>query len=146
MIHIGTVHLNGREYNLELNRAEPSKGSEDDSARPTARKNLAAARSEIVLLNPNKRIASGHHAIRANRNVRSIEELRRLGPFVRKEQVHAVPVQTQWKTDRERIVKLISRFLSWCFPLREFHSPLQRILYLSIEGPKPKYRRRVLLP
>lgn len=147
MIHVGTVHLNGREYSLELNRAgQPGKDSEGDSVRPPARKNLAAGRSAIVLLNTNKRFAGAHNAIRPNGNVRSLREMRRLTAFLRKKPAHAARVQTKWKPDRERVVKWASRFLSWCFPLREFHSPLQRILYLSVEGPKPKYRRHVLLP
>ena len=38
--------------------------------------------------------------------------------------------------------KLHCRFLSWWFPVREFNSPLQRLLYLSVEGPKGKSSRR----
>ena len=147
MIHIGTVHLNGREYSLELNRAEQAeKDSESDSAKPTARKNPKAGRSEVVPLNPNRRFVGTHNAIRPNRNSQSIEEALRFAAFARKEQVYAEPAQTRWKFDRERLVRSISCFLSWCFPVRGFHSPLQRILYLSVEGPKSKYRRRILLP
>jgi hypothetical protein len=147
MIRIGTVHLNGREYSLELNRVGQSgKDSEGDSARPTARKNLTAGRSKIVLLNTNKKSVGIHHATRPNGNIRPLKELRRVAAFTPREQAHAAPVQTKWQPDRERVAKPISRFLSWCFPLREFNSPLQRILDLSVEEPKPNYRRRVLLP
>ncbi len=147
MIHIGTVHLNGREYSLELNRTEqPEKDAEGDSARRTARRNSKGGRSEVVRLNPNRRCVGAHNPLRPNRNNPSIKELRRFAAFARKEQAYAAPAQTRWKIDRERLIKTTSRFLSWCFPLRGFHSPLQRILYLSVEGPKAKYRRRVLLP
>jgi hypothetical protein len=147
MIHIGTVHLNGREYSLELNRLGRSeKYSKGDSAKPTAQKTLTAGRSEFVLLNTNKRSVGTYNATRPNGNVRSIRELRHLATAARKEQFLVAPGQTKWKSDCEGVTKLISHFLSWCFPVREFHSPLQRILSLSVEGPKPKYRRRVLLP
>lgn len=147
MIHIGTVHLNGREYSLELNRPEQAeKDSEGDSAKPTARKNPKVGRSDVVPLNPNRRFVGPHNAIRPNRNSQSIEEARRFAAFARKEQGYAPPAQTRCKIDRERLVRSISCFLSWCFPVRGFHSPLHRILYLSVEGPKPKYRRRILLP
>jgi len=146
MIHIGTVHLNGREYSLELNRTEqPGNDSEGDSARRTARKNPKGGRSEVVPLNPNRRFAAAQNPLPSNRYRRSTEELRRFSASARREQVYALPAQTGRKFDREHLVKTISRFLSWCFPMRG-HSPLQRILYLSVEGPKPKYRRRFFLP
>jgi hypothetical protein len=39
--------------------------------------------------------------------------------------------------------KLICRFLSWCFPVRGFNSPLQRLLYLSVQGPRSKRLSRL---
>ncbi len=147
MIHIGTVHLNGRKYSLELNRAEPSeRDSENDSARPTERKIPKGGRFEVVPLNPHRRFVATHPATRLNRTSSPIEEPRRLAASARKEKVHPAPAQARWKIDSERLIKRISVFLSWCFPVRGFNSPLQRILYLSVEGPKSKYRRRILLP
>jgi hypothetical protein len=144
MIHIGTVHLNGREYSLELNRSDNSEREfNNDSAKRVTRK-VSVGRSEVVPLNPNRRVIGAHN--RPNRTLQSIEELRRLAPLARKEQAHAAPLSSRWRTDRERIMKAVCRFLSWCFPVREFRSPFQRILYLSMERPKPKYGRRVLLP
>ncbi len=147
MIHIGTVHLNGRKYSLELNCAEPpEKDSEGDSIRPTERKTPKAGRFEVVPLNPNRRFVPARHARRLSRATPAMEESRRLATFARKDNVHFAPAQARWKIDRKRLKKTISAFLSWCFPVRGFHSPLQRILYLSVEGPKSKYRRRILLP
>jgi hypothetical protein len=144
MIHIGTVHLNGREYSLELNRSDNSeKEFSRDSAKRFARK-MPAGRFEVVPLNPNRRVTGGYN--RPKRNLQSIEELRRFAGLARKEQAQVAPVQSRWKTDRERLVKGVCRFLSWCFPVREFRSPLQRVLYLSMERPKPKYNSRILLP
>jgi hypothetical protein len=136
MIHIGTVHLNGREYSLELNRSDNSeKEFSSDSPKRITRK-IPSGRSEVVPLNPNRRVIGAHS--RSNRTL--------LATAARKEQAYAAPAQSRWKTDRERLVKAVCRFLSWCFPVREFRSPFQRILYLCMERPKPKYSSRILLP
>ncbi len=145
MIHIGTVHLNGREYRLELNRSENSEKdvTGTDAARRAPRR-LPPGRSEVVPFKPNRRITTGHS--RLSRSAQSLEELRRITALTGREQVRAVPLLSRWKTDRDRVVKAVCRFLSWCFPVREFRSPFQRVLYLSIERPKPKNHRRALLP
>jgi hypothetical protein len=41
--------------------------------------------------------------------------------------------------------RLVARFLTWCFPVRDFSSPMQRILYLSMEGPRVNRRKRLVL-
>ena len=146
MIHIGTVHLNGRTYSLELNRAENPEKYEDESLRAGARKTPKTGRFEVVPLNPSRRFLGARNANRRRAGQFPIEEPRRSSAIARREQGHTAPAQTRWQVDRERLVKAISAFLSWCFPVRGFRSSLQRVLYLSIEGPKPKYRKRLLLP
>ena len=75
MIHIGTVHLNGREYSLELNRSDNSEREfNSDSVKRTPRK-MPVGRSEVVPLIPNWRAMGAHN--RPNRSLQSIEELRR---------------------------------------------------------------------
>jgi hypothetical protein len=147
MIHIGTVHLNGHEYSLDLNRAEqPRNESKGEPPGAAARRNFPTSRSELVLLNHKRKAIGAQNTSRPIPTVRPIEDLHRVTQLTRKEQAQPpVASQTRWKVDRDRLVKLISHFLSWCFPVREFSSPLQRILYLSVEGPKTKYRRRISL-
>jgi hypothetical protein len=146
MIHIGTVRLNGREYSLDL--TPPNQARNDAKIEPSgavARRNLPTARSEIFLLNTRKTVGA-QNVGRPTASMRPIEDLRRVAQFTRREHGQALAGQAKSKLDRDRAVKLVSRFLSWCFPVREFNSPLQRLLYLSMEGPKTRYRRRSLLP
>jgi hypothetical protein len=146
MIHIGTVHVNGREYNLELNRAtQPRNDSRPETGSATARRNFPTSR-EVFLLNPNRKQVAAQSTARQAATVRAIDDLRRVAELRRKEQSPPLAAALHWKVDGDKAVKLVSRFLSWCFPVREFKSPLQRVLYLSIEKPKAKYRSRYLLP
>lgn len=147
MIHIGTVHLNGHEYTLELNRANQARtDSKFEPAGAVVRRNLPTSRSEIFLLNPARKAVGALNAGRPTATIRPIEDFRRLAQFTHRQHAQALATEPKWKIDRDGAVSLVSRFLSWCFPVREFNSPLQRILYLSMEGPKTKYRRRFLLP
>ena len=144
MIHIGTVQVNGREYNLELNRSnQPRNDARPETGSAAARRNFPT-NGEIFLLNPNRKQGATQSTARQVATVRAIEDLRRVAELRRKEQ--SQPLAASWKIDGDRAVKLVSRFLSWCFPVREFKSPLQRVLYLSIEKPRAKYRSRCLLP
>jgi hypothetical protein len=148
MIHIGTVHLNGREYSLDLNRpAEEKNDSHTEPSETPARRNLPTNRSEIFLLNPNRKPA-GHHGARMPRTVRSIDDVRRLAEARHQEEARAQASPPKSNIDSDGAVKFVSRLLSWWFPVREFKSPLQRVLYLSIEKPEPKakHRSRYLLP
>lgn len=144
MIHIGTVNLNGREYTLDLKRTDPPRS--DSAAEVTGtgpRRNLPTTRSEIHLLNVNRK--PSQHPDRPIATIRAIEDFRRLTHAAPRDQAVARVIRPKWRTDHEAVVNLVSRFLTWCFPVREFKSPLQRVLYLSMEGPKAKYRRRFLL-
>ena len=146
MIHIGTVHVNGREYSLDLNRTAPETdepGVDAGSAGP--RRNLPTNRSEIFLLN-SKRKPAAHNPSRSTATVRAVDDLRRFGDIGHREQALRNGAEAQVKIPRDGAVKIVSRFLSWCFPVREFKSPLQRVLYLSVEKTAAKHRSRYLLP
>jgi hypothetical protein len=146
MIHIGTVQVNGHEYSLELNRAnQPQDGSRPETRSPSARRNFPT-NGEVFLLNPNRKQAGAQSAPRHAATLRPIEDLCRVAELRRKEQSEPLGASPGWKVDGDNAINLVSRFLSWCFPVREFKSPLQRILYLSIEKPKARYRSRYLLP
>jgi hypothetical protein len=146
MIHIGTVQVNGHAYSLDLNRAAPeTNDSGEEASSAPVRRNLPTTRSEIFLLNPSRKSAA-HDGARPIAAIRAIDDLRRLGESRQREQAQTLIADPQRKITSEGAVKLVSRFLSWCFPVREFKSPLQRVIYLSVEKPKARYRSRYLLP
>jgi hypothetical protein len=77
MIHIGTVHVNGREYSLDLNRApEPRNDCRPEAGNTPTRRNFPTSRSEILLLNPNRKTAGPHHSTRPSATVRKRRSLR----------------------------------------------------------------------
>lgn len=145
MIHIGTVHVNGHEYSLDLNRTRPEADESQDESGAGPRRNLPTNRSEIFLLN-SKRKPATHNQMRPASTIRAVEDLRRPAELRRREQPVNSAGEPKVTIPHEGAVKLVSRFLSWCFPVREFKSPLQRVLYLSVEKPKTKQRSRYSLP
>jgi hypothetical protein len=131
----GIVHLNSNQKRLDLNRSSQHRKNYSRDKKTLTRRNPLPARFEITPLCSQPKRAEPY-ATDASEGIRWREQLIQ----------RSVPVSVKESSElgKSSQKKLVCRFLSWCFPPRGFASPLQRILYLSMEGPKPKARSRVL--
>jgi hypothetical protein len=138
MIHIGPVKFDGSKYSLRLDRSGRVGKPAGRERKPTLQRN-ANGRSELVLVTSGKRAAEATKALaRAAEHVRNPQSVRLPPSPAAGPEFHGRSVQPTG-------AKLVSRFLTWCFPVRDFNSPLQRILYLSMEGPRVRKRKRLIL-
>jgi hypothetical protein len=141
MIHIGPVRFDGSNDSLQLDRS-------GRAGKPIARERKALiqrnttqnGRSELVLVNNSaRRTADAPKTVaRTIEHIRSQQPLRLPTNEAPSPEVHG-PAMPSAST------KFVSRFLTWCFPLRDFNSPFQRVLYLSMEGPRVRKRKRLIL-
>jgi hypothetical protein len=131
----GVVHLNSNQKRLDLNRGSQQRKNYNRDKKTLPRRNHLLARSEITSLYSQPK-REEPYATKAPEGTSWRKQLiQRSAP---------VSVKESFELGKSSHKKLVCRFLSWCFPPRGFASPLQRLLYLSMEGPKPKARSRVL--
>jgi hypothetical protein len=139
MIHIGPVKFDGSKYSLRLDRSGRAGKPAGRERKPPLQRNAQNGRSELVLVTSARKAAEATRALaRATEHVRSPQSMRLPPSPAAIPEFHARSAQPAG-------AKLVSRFLTWCFPVRDFNSPLQRILYLSMEGPRVRKRRRLML-
>jgi len=140
MIHIGPVKFDGTKYSLQLNRAGHSGKNASRERKTSLQRNaLQNGRSELVLVN-----AARKQIEAARPSSVPAEHTRHVHP-VRLPPANSPRTDIEWPVAQPGAAKLVSRFLTWCFPVRDFNSPLQRILYLSMEGPRVRKHRRLTL-
>jgi hypothetical protein len=134
------MKFDGYKYSLQLNRSgRAGKTISRERKAPLQRNAAQNGRSELVLVNPARKPAEATRVfIRPAEHAHSAQAVRL--PSAAAPNAHVEPPAEQPGT-----VKLVSRFLTWCFPVREFNSPLQRILYLSMEGPRARKHKRLIL-
>jgi hypothetical protein len=139
MIHIGPVKFDGTKYGLQLNRAGHSGKNTSRERKTSLQRNAPQnGRSELVLVNAGrKQVEARHVAV-------SAEPTRHIHP-VRLPPADSAATHVEWPPAQPGAAKLVSRFLTWCFPVRGFNSPMQRILYLSMEGPRGRRHKRLTL-
>jgi hypothetical protein len=133
------LHLNSNQKRLELNRStQHRKNYNRDKRILTRRNHLPAGRSEITSLYSQGKPT----AVPEQYSMDAPESI----PWRERLVQRSASAQGNESSEPGNVgyEKLVCRFLSWCFPPREFSSPLQRLLYLSMEGPKPKGWSRLL--
>ena len=133
MAHIGPVQFDGSD-GLQTNpTARSGKTPNRERKLPLPR----GAQNALVLVTPGRKAESARTAASPAESARTAQPLR-LRPSSEPTPAAEWPVQSGK-------ARLVSRFLTWCFPVREFSSPMQRILYLSMEGPRIKRQKRIIL-
>ena len=132
MIHIGPVKSDG------------SDGPQTRAVRnPNRERKLPLPRSGVqnglVLVNSGRKaVDSAIAPLSQTEMIRGVSSVRLRAPS-------DLPAPAERPVEQSGKARLVSRFLAWCFPVREFSSPMQRILYLSMEGPRVNKRRRLVL-
>jgi hypothetical protein len=120
-----------------LNRGAQHRKHYNRDKRSLTRRNHLTVRSEITSLysQPKQAAVTERCATDASERIAWRKQLMQHAP--------RASVQVGVEPGKSNQKKLVCRFLSWCFPPRGFASPLQRVLYLSMEGPRRKARSRV---
>jgi hypothetical protein len=139
MIHIGPVKFDGTKYSLQLNREAHSAKNSNRERKTSVQRNVPQnGRSELVLVTPIRKQVEARPFAAPAEHTRHVQPLR-LPP------ASSAGSHVEWAAAQPGAAKLVSRFLTWCFPVRDFNSPLQRILYLSMEGPRGRRHKRLTL-
>jgi hypothetical protein len=144
MNHKRILHLNSKQDGSENRDLQVRKNVARDRKGLPHRAGLPIGRGEVAWLNSRRKVAESERQY----TPLPCDPL----PWLRYLIQRFAPAGLQRKAGVEAAggtnhsgiqAKLICRFLSWCFPVRGFNSPLQRLLYLSIQGPKAKRRSRL---
>jgi hypothetical protein len=139
MIRIGPVKFDGSKYSLRLDQSARAGKPAGRERKSPLQRTAHNGRSELVLVTSARKAAEATRALaRAAEHVHREQSLR-LPPS------SAAGPEPHVRSAQPTRAKLVSRFLTWCFPVRDFNSPLQRILYLSMEGPRVRKRKRLTL-
>jgi hypothetical protein len=143
MNHKGILHLSSKPTGLENRSIESRKNTTRDRRALARRTSLPVRRAEVAWLDSRRRAReSGAQHTNSPDKAPWLESL--IQRFVRRSLKEKLAPRAVSGANNPGIQEqLICRFLSWCFPVRGFNSPLQRLLYLSVQGPKSKRRSRL---
>jgi hypothetical protein len=144
MNHKGILHLSSKPNGPENRSIESRKNATRDRKALARRTSLPMRRAEVAWLDSRRKAGeSGAQQTHSPDRAPWLEYLSQR--FVRRGLKEKPAPEAAGETNNSAVQKkLICRFLSWCFPVRGFNSPLQRLLYLSVQGPKSKRRSRLL--